>query len=115
MSSEFLDEIISMTRQAMNSSGYPQMQSGSRLPSTDATLYGADAGDDYARSVIDAVKTAMQSAAKCRQMEVSIVLPSAGKGAMGSMEKTFRELLDGFDVTVSSMELNANWKRHFNL
>lgn len=115
MSTEFLNEIVESTRRAIHSSTYIQMSSESRLPHANVVLFGADAGDDYARTVLEQVQEAIRNRAKCRQMEMAIGVPNSGKAARAAMEKAFQELLEGFDVTVSFMGLTVTWKRHFNL
>lgn len=115
MTTEFLNEILEITRRAINSSSYTQMLSESRLPNSNVVLYGGDAGDDYARSVLEPVQEAIRRTAKCRHMEMTIGVPATGKAARAAMEKALQDLLDGFDVTVSSMGLTVSWKRHFNL
>lgn len=114
MSNEFLAEVVEMSRKVRSGNTYTTMSGEPHLPDQAASLYGADAGDDYARTVIDAVKAAIKDNAECRKLELVVRIPNSGKAAQAAMAQAFRDLLGDFDVTTSAYRLTVSWKKHFN-
>jgi hypothetical protein len=115
MSTAFLEEIVATTkklRQQTNISFTPG--SAFHLPNDDVSLYGADAGKDYAQTVFEALKSAIKEEAACKKGKLIIRIPAGGDLARRSIEKTFDELLDGFDVTTTSNRLSVSWEKHLS-
>lgn len=115
MADGFLNEIISLTRDAnRNSSVY--IHCGSiQLRDSNLILYGESAGDDYARTTIDDIKAGIKQSAQSRKMSVTIHVPAGGNLAQKQMEETYKLLLKGFEISVCRGSLSISWKSHFNL
>jgi hypothetical protein len=113
MSTAFLDEVVATAkkvRQNVNVSF--TLGSAPRLPHEDINLYGADAGQDYAQTVFEALKAAIKEAAECKQGKLTIRIPSGGESARRSIEKTIADLLAGFDVSTTNTRLSVSWEKH---
>jgi hypothetical protein len=113
MSVKFFDEVVATTKKAIaNSHMHVSLGSLPHLPHEQVHLYGADAGDDYARTAIDALKDGIKDYAECKQTRLDIRAPAGGKAAQAAMQKAFEELLVGFKVTVNGGHLSVDWKSH---
>jgi hypothetical protein len=96
MSKVFLDEVVATVKKLRQNPNVSfTLGSAPRLPHEDISLYGADAGQDYAQTIFDELKAAIKEAAECKQGKLSIRIPSGGDSARRSIETTIADLLAG--------------------
>jgi hypothetical protein len=98
MTDDFFRRIAETTAKAQER----RLNVSTYFPDQHLRLYGADAGTDYAQTILADLKSMIGKAASFKRTSISLQVPTGGKAMQAAMLATLRRHLHGFAIDFSS-------------